>query len=191
MNNDLKQSIGWGKYKNVIVIPTYNEKDNIKVIVNSVLNNIDNQTKILVVDDNSPDGTKYVVMDMMKEIPNLFLYNREKKQGLGKAYTSTFIFLIEDENIETIISMDADLSHDPINIPIMLERRKNFDVIIGSRYIKGGNIEGWELWRKLLSFGGNFYTRNIVRVPIKDFTSGFMAMSANSLKQVDLNAIGS
>jgi dolichol-phosphate mannosyltransferase len=191
MNNDLKQSIGWGKYKNVIVIPTYNEKDNIKVIVNSVLNNIDNQTKILVVDDNSPDGTKYVVMDMMKEIPNLFLYNREKKQGLGKAYTSTFIFLIQDENIETIISMDADLSHDPINIPIMLEKRKNFDVIIGSRYIKGGSIEGWEFWRKLLSFGGNFYTRNIVRVPIKDFTSGFMAMSANSLKQVDLNAIGS
>lgn len=191
MNDDIKQSIGWGKYKNVIVIPTYNEKDNIKVIVNKINNYIDSNTKILVVDDNSPDGTRYVVEDLIKETPNLFLYNREKKQGLGKAYTSTFMILIEDKAIDTIISMDADLSHDPVNIPIMLEKRKNFDVVIGSRYIKGGDIEGWELWRKLLSFGGNFYTRNIVRVPIKDFTSGFMAMSTKILEQIDLNEIGS
>ena len=172
MKNELKDKIGWGKYKNVVVIPTYNEKDNIKVIVNKINNHIDTDTKILVVDDNSPDGTRYVVEDLMKNTPNLFLYNREKKQGLGRAYTSTFMILIEDKNIETIISMDADLSHDPINIPIMLEKRKKFDVVIGSRYIKGGDIEGWELWRKLLSFGGNLYTRNIVKVPIKDFTSG-------------------
>lgn len=176
--------------KVVVVIPTYNEKDNIRDIVKSVFDSVPH-VNLLVVDDNSPDGTRFIVEDLMKQYKNLSIKNRQKKEGLGKAYTSTFMELLNDKDISTIISMDADLSHDPKSIVDMLEKRKNYDVVIGSRYISGGKTQGWELWRKVLSIGGNTYTKIITGMPINDFTSGFMCMSVDSLRKIDLNKISS
>ncbi len=176
--------------KNIVIIPTYNEKNTIESLVRKIFE-IQSDIHILIVDDNSPDGTQMVVDKLMKEFPLLNILKRKGKEGLGKAYTEAFRLVLKDSNISTIITMDADLSHDPKYIPIMLEKRLKYDFIIGSRYIKGGATEGWELWRKVLSFFGNIYTRIVTRIPLYDITAGFGAISADKLRNIDLNNIDS
>jgi dolichol-phosphate mannosyltransferase len=174
--------------KTIVVIPTYNESDSIENIIRKVFEILPD-IKILIVDDNSPDGTAKIVETLMKSFVNLSIMKREGKQGLGKAYISAFKEILKDKEVSTIITMDADMSHDPVYIPILLEKREKYDVVTGSRYIKGGGVEGWEMWRKLLSIGGNFYTKIITRMPIYDLTAGFNAISTDYLRKIYLDGI--
>lgn len=174
--------------KNFIVIPTYNEKENITFLVEGIFSIVDD-ISILVVDDNSPDGTAEAVSELMPRYPNLALLKRPEKEGLGGAYIEAFIKLLSDSEVENIIMMDADFSHNPIYLPQMFEEIKNYDLVIGSRYIKGGGITNWELWRRILSWGGNLYTRLILGWQVHDWTTGYNCIRAVSLRKIDLNKI--
>jgi len=145
---------------------------------------------VLVIDDNSPDHTADAVLEMQKRYKNLSLLKRSGKQGLGKAYIHAFKEILKDVSIDVVVMMDADLSHDPSYLPLMLSKVREDGVVIGSRYIKGGGTVGWELWRRILSSGGNWYCRTITGMPIKDCTGGFNVMSARALRKLDLDRLG-
>jgi len=174
--------------KDVIIIPTYNERENIKQLIPLIFSHVPDNW-ILVVDDNSPDGTGEEVGNLQKRFSHLELLSREKKEGLGKAYLQAFAKVLADEEVRNVTMMDADFSHDPADLPEMFRYSKNFGVVTGSRYITGGSVVGWELWRKLLSRGGNFYCRLITGLPLHDCTSGFNTIQASQLRKVDFNRI--
>ena len=177
--------------KNIVVIPTYNEKENITKIMSEILNqNLD--LDILIVDDNSPDGTSNIVKDYAKNIKKIkiFVLDRKKKDGLGRAYIAGFKWAISHE-YENIIQMDADFSHNPKYLKDMLELIKTNDLVIGSRYIKGGGTEGWGIDRKILSRGGSLYSKIILGVKINDLTGGFKCWKSKLLKNIKLDSITS
>ncbi len=176
------------RQKTAIIVPTYNEKENIARLLSEIFILVPD-TSVFVVDDNSPDGTAAVVDDLLTKLPNLRLIKRQKKEGLGKAYLYAFDQILKNYDFETIITMDADFSHRPAYLPKMIELRRDFDLVIGSRYVKGGRTIGWELWRKALSYGGNLYCRLILRTPIHDNTSGFLAIKATMLRQLDFSKL--
>lgn len=172
---------------NVVCIPTYNEKESITKIISRVRQHA-GDIRILVIDDNSPDGTGSVVKDLMRSDSNLSILERPKKEGLGVAYIDAFNKIISgSEPVENVIIMDADGSHDPKNIPVMLEKVKDSDVVIGSRYIDGGSVVGWPWHRKLLSKFANTYCRFLLGVPIYDMTAGFVCFRREVLDKVDFN----
>ena len=159
--------------KNLIIIPTYNEIENILIVIDKVLN-LPTIFDVLVVDDNSPDGTAKIVSHHMKKNESrIYLEVRKEKQGLGKAYIHGFLWAIKNE-YEYIFEMDADLSHDPKDLVAMHSYLKGSecDVIIGSRYINGINVVNWPLNRIILSYSASIYARVITGIPIKDSTSG-------------------
>ncbi|HEY4503871.1 MAG TPA: polyprenol monophosphomannose synthase [Candidatus Paceibacterota bacterium] len=176
--------------KSLIIIPTYNERNNIKALIPQIFSIIPD-IWITVVDDNSPDGTADEVRNIMRKYDHLNLILREKREGLGKAYMSAFKSTLEDKDIKSIIMMDADFSHDPRSIPEMIRQSDNFTFVVGSRYIKGGGIVGWEIWRRALSLFGNIYCRIIIRIPIKDCTGGFNMINTNLLRRLDFEAMDS
>jgi dolichol-phosphate mannosyltransferase len=155
-----------------VIIPTYNEKENIPKLIEGIFGLSIDDLKIIVVDDNSPDGTGKIIADLRPRESRLHLIQREKKAGLGTAYLAGFNFALEN-GAQYIFEMDADFSHDPAMIPIFLEKIKNYDLVLGSRYIPEGKIENWNLYRRLVSRLGNFYARQILNLPIRDLTSGF------------------
>jgi dolichol-phosphate mannosyltransferase len=180
-----------------IVIPTYNEKDNIDNILN-VLNNvfIDDKykVKILVMDDSSPDGTGELIreyIDSKKSKLDLELIVRSGKQGLASAYIQGFQYLVDKFNPNFVMSIDADLSHNPTYIPYMLEMAKlqGLDLVIGSRYIEGGGVKNWGLYRKLISKMGSLYAKTILQVPINDLTGGFNLYKSKILNEINLDSI--
>jgi dolichol-phosphate mannosyltransferase len=173
--------------KALVIIPTYNEKDNIKKIVLETLKQ-DEIIEILVVDDGSPDGTGAIVDLMMKENPKIHLLERKNKMGLGSAYVAGFKFAIKNE-FDFIIEMDADFSHNPKEIPNMLREIKDNDLIIGSRYIIGINVINWSLKRLLLSYFASIYVRIITGMDIKDPTGGFKCFKREVLESIDLDKI--
>ncbi len=176
--------------KTVVVIPTYNERDTVESIIHRVFETVPN-INVLIVDDNSPDKTSEVVEALMNKFPNLSILKRKGKEGLGKAYVHAFKVILSDHNIERIITMDADQSHDPSYIPSMLKLSKDYDLVIGSRYVKGGDIVGWEKSRKFLSYFGNLYSRLITRIKVKDLTAGYNVISTDFLRLINLDNIGS
>jgi len=178
------------KDNSLIIIPTYNESENIELIINKIIN-IDNSNDILVVDDNSPDGTPEIV-EKLKKIHNkrVFLLKREKKTGLGSAYKAGFKWALE-KKYPYIFEMDADMSHDPheiSNLKIELIQNK-FDVVVGSRYLDGVSVVNWPLSRIFLSYFANLYVRVITSMPIKDATSGFIGYSNQALSSLELSEI--
>ena len=174
----------------IIVIPTYNEIENIEVILEKVFSlNLD--VDILVVDDNSPDKTHVKVQELIdsnlyKE--QLHLVIRQNKEGLGKAYIEGFKWCLKRE-YPFIIEMDADLSHDPKYLSSFIENIKENDLVIGSRYVKGGGVVNWSLLRKFISFGGSTYARTILGISIKDVTGGFKCFRREVLETIDLDTI--
>lgn len=172
--------------KQVIILPTYNERENIKVLVPLIFS-IMPTVSILVADDNSPDGTGMVVEEMCKTYQNLALVSRAEKNGLGRAYVHAFLHVLKDLEVKSVVMMDADLSHQPKHLPEMFAKSNLAGVVVGSRYTKGGKTVGWELWRKVLSFFGNLYCRTITRLPIHDCTGGFNVISADLLRKIDFS----
>jgi len=175
--------------KILVIIPTFNEAENIERIIPLTLSQ-DDKIEILVVDDNSPDGTGDIVRKMRKKQKRIHLIERSKKQGLGTAYVAGFRYALE-RDYSLIFEMDADLSHDPAEIPNFLKAIENNDLVIGSRYIEGVNVVNWPLSRLLLSYTANLYTRIITGLPIRDATAGFKCFRREVLKAIDLDKISS
>ncbi len=159
--------------KIVVVIPTYNEAENLPNLV-SALFSLPLDLEVLVVDDNSPDGTGRIAEELAQANPGkLRVHHRTGKLGLRSAYLTGFRLAL-DEGADAVAQMDADFSHDPQKLIEMVARLESCDVVLGSRYIKGGSVdEHWPLWRKGLSAWGNFYSRTILRFPLRDVTTGF------------------
>lgn len=171
--------------KIVCVIPTYNEKENISLLIKKI-QQLYPDIHILVVDDNSPDGTGKIVEKMKNE--HLDVLHRSKKEGLGRAYISGFQKVLKD-GADIIIQMDADLSHDPLYIKDFLKHIKENDVVIGSRYIDGVSIVHWPLSRLIISCLGNVYARVMTGMKILDLTGGFKCMKRGALKSIDFRKI--
>jgi len=174
----------------LIVIPTYNEADNIQRLIERIFALEIAGLEILVVDDNSPDGTAGIVRRMQQGFPGLHLICREGKRGLGTAYVAGFKFAIE-RKYDLIFEMDADLSHNPDDIPRILAAAECYDLVIGSRYLTGVNVVNWPLSRLVLSLFANWYTRKITGLPLKDCTSGFKCFHRRVLEAIDLDRIRS
>ena len=159
------------KDNSLIIIPTYNEAENIETVINKILS-LDDNNSVLVVDDNSPDGTSNIVKNLKKDnIDKVFLITRDKKDGLGSAYKEGFKWALE-EKYSYIFEMDADLSHNPIEIKNLKRLLINdeCDVAIGSRYLKGVSVVNWPLSRIFLSYFANIYVRIITSMPVKDLS---------------------
>lgn len=172
--------------KIIIAIPTYNEKDNIENIIRGIFSIVP-EVYVKIIDDNSPDGTSNIIEGLLKEFTHLSILKRTAKSGLGKAYINAFQEIFKDSSFTHICMMDADFSHDPKYLSQMIKESSGYDVVIGSRYIKDGGTFGWELWRRILSHGGNLYCRIITGIPILDCTGGFNLMKIDTLKRVDFN----
>jgi len=178
--------------KTSIVIPTYNEKENLPLIVGSLFELKIPDLQVLVVDDNSPDGTGDIAEKLKKQYSGaVSVMHREGKKGLGTAYLEGFKFCL-DKGAEQIVQMDADFSHNPEKVISLLEGLKEKDMVLGSRYVPGGSLdERWAFWRKGLSSFGNYYARVILRMPILDVTGGFRAWRRDTLLGIPLNRVRS
>ena len=175
--------------KTLVIIPTYNEIHNVQKLVPLLLESypfID----ILVVDDNSPDGTADFIQRLSEKEPRVNLLKREKKMGLGTAYVAGFRFMLSN-GYEATIQMDADFSHDPKEITRFMENIENHDLVIGSRYIYGVRVANWPIKRLLLSYFANLYSRVITGMPVKDGTGGFKCFRRIVLESINLNKIHS
>jgi dolichol-phosphate mannosyltransferase len=176
--------------KVLVIIPTYNEAENIGAVIPRVLNACPN-SHILVVDDNSPDGTQKIVESISQKEQRVRMMSRSNKGGLGTAYVAGFRYAIEN-SYDYVVEMDADLSHEPSEIPRFCKALSDLaDVAIGSRYSFGVSVLNWPMKRLLLSYGGNLFARVVTGVPVNDMTSGFKAFKVEVLKAVDLNSIRS
>ncbi|MFK8043952.1 MAG: polyprenol monophosphomannose synthase [Crocinitomicaceae bacterium] len=176
--------------KNLVIIPTYNEKENIDKMIRKVMS-LDPRFDLLVVDDGSPDGTAGIVKTIQTEFPNrLFIEERTGKLGLGTAYIHGFKWgLLKD--YDYLCEMDADFSHNPddLNRLVAACQNKSADLAIGSRYIKGGKVANWDKKRLILSFLASFYVRMILWVSIKDTTAGFKCYHRSVLESINFNSV--
>ncbi len=171
----------------LIVMPTYNELDNLEVIVRDILAYLD--TDVLVVDDGSPDGTGDLADRMAAENERIRVIHREGKQGLGTAYLAGFDYAAK-HGYERVFEMDADFSHPPWDLPRLAAASLDADLVIGSRYVRGGSTIGWTFKRNMLSRGGNLYSRIVLGSRIRDLTAGFRCFAVDKLQQLDLSEIG-
>jgi dolichol-phosphate mannosyltransferase len=173
-----------------VIIPTYNERGNIERLIpklQEVFTTIkDHDMNILVVDDNSPDKTYEAVEEFSKKHKNVFLLKREKKEGLGAAYLAGFDYAINKVKADVIVQMDADFSHNPEVMPRLVGYIKDYDLVIGSRYVEGGGVVNWSLTRKAISKGGNFFARVVADLKgVNDCTSGYRAMRVDLVKKMN------
>ncbi len=166
-----------------IVIPTYNEADNIRKLL-VVLLELLPTAKIFVVDDNSPDGTAQVVQALAREDARVRLLWREQKGGLASAYLDAFARILPDPQFEHIVTMDADFSHNPAQLPNLLEHIDTHDMVVGSRYVSEGSVENWDFLRLLISKCANRYAKVITQVPVADLTTGFVVYHRNLLGRI-------
>lgn len=176
--------------RSLIVIPTYNEIDNLQPLVTAVVGMTPDSVEVLIVDDGSPDGTGQLADAMVKQMPRVHVLHRPKKMGLGTAYVNGFKWGLS-QGFDALIEMDADFSHDPKYLPRMLELLQGNDVVIGSRYVAGGGTVNWGLGRKILSRGGSLYSRILLGAPIRDFTGGFNGWKRRVVEAVDMASLRS
>ena len=173
----------------IVISPTYNECKNVQSLIELILGKHP-EFHLLIVDDSSPDGTANKVKELQADYPNLHLEERPTKDGLGTAYIYGFKWAIERE-YDRIVQMDADLSHDPNDVPRLVNLLDEHDLIVGSRYVEGVSVVNWPIRRLMLSYGANLYSRVITGMPIKDSTGGFKAWRREVLEELDLNAVRS
>ena len=173
-----------------MVIPTFNERDNIAAIIETVFT-LCPAIHILVVDDSSPDGTAAIVREMQSGRPNLMLLERTKNRGFAPSYRDGFRQVLAESWCRAVVTMDADFSHDPAEIAEMLARAAAFDVVVGSRYTKGGSVRNWNLPRRLLSRAANWYVRAVLRLGVRDATSGFLCLRREALERARVDRTAS
>ena len=182
-NSDMK------KKKILVIIPTYNEFENLPKLLPEVFSK-DENLEILIVDDNSPDGTGAYIEQEMEKNSRLHLIKRESKMGLGTAYITGFKYALKN-NYDYIFEMDADFSHDPAELPKFLKEINDFDLVLGSRYKNGVNVINWPMSRLLLSWFANFYTRFITGMPIRDATGGYKCFKREVLEAINFDKVHS
>lgn len=175
--------------KTLIIIPTYNERENIAAIVPAIFQATPD-VEILVVDDNSPDGTGEVVRSLQSRFPHIHLLSRKGKEGLGRAYIAGFKWGLE-KGYSSLVQMDADFSHRPEDLKALLAALPDYDFVMGSRWVPGGQTVNWGLGRKIISRGGSFYARQILRFPVRDWTGGFNGWKAQTLTKLGLETVRS
>lgn len=173
--------------KTVVVIPTYDEKDNVEPMARALLA-VDGSLEILFVDDNSPDGTGDVIERLVGKDPRIFCLHRERKEGLAKAYLAGFRRAIE-LGADRIVQMDCDFSHNPGDVPRLLA--EDADLVIGSRYVKGGATPGWPFRRRLISRVGGIFIRAVTGMPLRDPTGGFKCWKVSALKAMEYDTVES
>jgi dolichol-phosphate mannosyltransferase len=172
----------------LIVLPTYNERENLRAIIESIQQHAPS-VHVVVVDDESPDGTGQIADELSKEHPQkIFVLHRPSKDGLGRAYVAGFKFALA-RDYDVVIQMDADFSHDPSYLPTFLEKISENDLVIGSRYVQGISVVNWDLKRLILSRGASGYVRFVTRMPLTDATSGFKCWRRETLEAIDLDRI--
>lgn len=175
--------------KTLVIIPTYNEIENVEAITSAVFRQ-EPSVHVLVVDDNSPDGTAGKVRDLQASNPRLHLLLREKKEGLGRAYIAGFRWG-EKHGYDVLVEMDADFSHRPEDLSRLLKALPGCDFVVGSRYTDGGATANWGLSRKIISRGGSLYARMILGFPLRDWTGGFNAWKIECLRTIGLDRVQS
>ena len=175
--------------KTVIIIPTYNEIDNLRPLVEET-GKYAPETDILIVDDNSPDGTGQLADELRRENPQVQVLHRPGKLGLGTAYIAGFQYALA-QGYDAAFEMDADFSHDPRYLPDFLKAIEQADLVIGSRYIPGGDAPNWSMLRRLISGGGNIFARFMLGLPVHDCTAGFRLYRREALASLDLDTIQS
>jgi dolichol-phosphate mannosyltransferase len=172
----------------LIVVPTYNERENLPILLERIAAAVP-QSHVLVVDDNSPDGTGELAHSLAKTYPGrIFVLHRAEKAGLGKAYVAGFHYALQHD-YDVIVQMDADLSHDPAYLGPMIDRVAHCDLVLGSRYIRGINVVNWDLKRLLLSKCASIYVRMITQMPVTDATGGFKCWRREALEKLDLDEV--
>lgn len=177
--------------KTLIIIPTYNEKQNIFSLIEKINSlKLKDDFSVLVVDDNSPDGTKAEVLRAKEIYQNVCLLSRDKKEGLAGAYIEGFNFGLK-KGFDAFVQMDADFSHNPKYLLEIFEKLKTNDVVIASRNVKGGSVLGWSFLRNFISKGGSFYSSFLLNCPIKDLTGGFNAYRRSIIENINLSTIKS
>jgi dolichol-phosphate mannosyltransferase len=172
-----------------VVLPTYNEAGNLERLVRAVL---EHDVRVLVVDDNSPDGTGAIADRLAQELTTVEVLHRPRKAGLGRAYVAGFEHALRS-GAELVIEMDADFSHDPADLPRLIAAAEGADLVLGSRYVEGGGVVDWGLPRRFLSRGGSVYARVVLGVPVRDLTGGFKCFRRELLEKVapaDVDANG-
>ena len=173
-----------------LVLPTYNEAENLEPLVEAALANLPDTARVLVVDDNSPDGTGDLADRLKASEPRIEVLHRTQKEGLGPAYIAGFRHALA-AGADRILEMDSDFSHDPADLPRLLAATEEADVAIGSRYVSGGGVENWSKVRQAISRGGSTYARALLGLPIRDLTGGFKCFRREVLEAIDLDAIAS
>ncbi|MCQ9208556.1 MAG: polyprenol monophosphomannose synthase, partial [Omnitrophica bacterium] len=173
--------------RTLIIIPTYNEIENLQKLTEEIFSKLA-QTDILVIDDNSPDGTGELAEKLAHKDPRIKLIKRPVKSGLGSAYVCGFKYALNN-NYDFVFEMDGDFSHSPEYLPDFLKHTSEYNLILGSRYVKGAGITNWGIWRRLLSAAANFYARIILGLPYRDLTGGFKCYSRQLLKNLNLDSI--
>jgi dolichol-phosphate mannosyltransferase len=173
----------------LIIFPTYNERENIDKIVHAVMP-LDPRIHVLIVDDNSPDGTGEIADRLADEFEKVYVLHRAEKQGLGRAYIAGFRWAIE-RGFDFVIEMDADFSHSPEYLRDFLKEIQNSDLVIGSRYISGVNVINWPMGRLLLSYYANVYTRLVTGLPLRDATGGFKCFRRQVLEAINFDDVKS
>ena len=175
--------------KTLIISPTYNEHKNVVTLIHQVFSR-NPEYNLLIVDDSSPDGTANLVLDLQSIYPNLHLEIRKNKDGLGRAYIYGFKWALS-RDYETIVQMDADMSHHPKEIRKMLKLLEKNDLVIGSRYINGVSVVNWPIRRLVMSYGANLYSRFVTGMPLKDATGGYKVWSRKVLETIELDKVRS
>lgn len=169
--------------KTIIILPTYNEAENIETMVRKVFDQLPD-ARAMIVDDNSPDGTGKIADNLIQSYPNqVLVLHRNKKEGLGKAYLDAFKAVL-NLDADQIIQMDADFSHPPTLLPKLILGLQNHDFVLGSRYIEGGKIKNWSAKRRLLSRAGNVYARTVLNLPFRDLTGGYKAFNRSVIEHL-------
>lgn len=173
----------------LVIIPTYNERDNVSTIVGRVRSAVP-EAHVLIADDNSPDGTGVRADDMAAADDHVHVLHRLGKEGLGAAYLAGFAWAL-DGGYDVVVEMDADGSHQPEQLPLLLDALRDADLVLGSRWVSGGTVVNWPKSREVLSRGGNWYTRRALNLPLRDATGGYRAFRASTLRSLDLHGVGS
>jgi dolichol-phosphate mannosyltransferase len=175
-----------------LVLPTYNEAENLEGIVRAALPNLASsglEHHVLVVDDNSPDGTGQIADRLAAEIDEVEVLHRPHKEGIGPAYLAGFTHALA-RGADLLMEMDSDFSHDPADLPRLIAAAEDADLVLGSRYVPGGGVTDWGFGRRLISRGGSFYARVLLGVPVHDLTGGFKCFRRSVLEQLDLSGVG-